>query len=353
MKYITKLILLVTILINVSTSSPVAALGVSGEEVKNIPEWQMKNTSRDVTLLLSDSPEMVTIPGILYQDKVVGQARLFFYHVNASKKPKRMEVLLVNDGSQTAQVTITQSSLGRPGYDWLAVGKNTMMEYLAGGGGEQVIIPPGKAQPLSSRISARPVLPNMLSHGIFDFVTDQELTVKVLMVPMFEDSVEFSKMTRILPADAPHLRGTFSGANRQLSPARVYDPEKDGTVAVTLADNNIDVYLRGTDALTGQPVINYGNYGVVYRIALPSKVGSQVGYYLVPLGGYYAGAIGINHPSVMRNPLATPTDRTYYGSNGVGDFTFLGAYDSGDGLSFTFSPPGASNLPIKIIMLPQ
>lgn len=353
MKHITKLILVVIVLVNLSNLSPVAAFGLTGVDIKNIPEWPVKNTSLDVTLLLSDSPEMVTLPGILYQDKVAGKVRLFFYHVNASPKPKRMEVLLVNEGQQTAHVTITQSGLGRYGYDWLAVGKNTMMSYLAGGGADQIAIPPGEVRPLAAAISIRPVLPNMLSHGIFDFVTDHVVTVKVLMVPMFEDSVEFSKTTRILPADAQHLRGTFSGANRQLSPALVYDPEKDGTVGLTLGDNNVDSYLRGIDALDGQPVINYGNYGVVYQIALPSKVGSKVGYYLVPLGGYYAGAIGINYPNAIKNPQATPADKIYFGGNGVGDFAFLGAYDSGEPLSFTFSPPGASNLPVRIIMLPQ
>lgn len=353
MKCIIKLMLVVSIFVTLESPCPILAFGLTGVDLRNIPEWQVKSTAMDATLLLSDSPEMVTIPGILYQDQIKGKTRLFFYHVNASSKPKRMEVLVVNDGQQAAHVTITQSSLGRPGYDWLAVGKETMMSYLAGGGRGQVTIPPGEVRPLSPAISGRPVLPNMLSHGIFDFVTDQVVTVKVLMVPMFEDSVEFSKLTRILPADAPHLRGTFSGANRQLSSVAVYDPEQDGIVALTVADNEVDAYLRGIDALDGQPVINYGNYGVVYQIALPAKVGSKVGYYLAPFGGYFAGAIGINYPNVLWNPRAIPAAKTYFGSDGVGDSAFLGAYDSGEGLSFTFSPPGASNLPVKIIMLPQ
>ena len=93
---------------------------------------------------------------------------------------------------------------------------------------------------------------------------------------------------------------------------------------------------------------------MVYHILFPSKKGGRVTYYLVPMGGYYAGAIGIHHPDVNWSPLATPRNEIYFGSDAKQkDFAFLGTFDGGDPLSFTFSPPGASNLPVKIVILPQ
>ena len=71
------------------------------------------------------------------------------------------------------------------------------------------------------------------------------------------------------------------------------------------------------------------------------------------MGGYYAGAIGINHTNLKANTLATPQGRTYFGNDGPKEFAFLGTYNSGDVLSFKFSPPGASNLPVKIVIMPQ
>lgn len=352
MKYITKLILVVIIMVNLESQSIVTAKELTGVDIKEIPEWKVKNSSLGGTLLLSDSPEMVASSGILYQDQVDGKVRLFFYHVNSSPKPKMMEVLLENHGNKEAHIAVSQWSLGRSGYDWLAVGKETLTRYLTGQEGYQITIPPGGVKPLSLAISTRAVLPKMLSHGIFDFVTDHAVTVKVLMVPMFEDSVEFSKSARILPADEWHLRGTFTGADRLISPVAIYDSTTDGVIGLTLADNKIDSYLNGIDAIDGTEVVNYGNYGVVYQVLIPSKKGGKIDYYLAPLGGYYAGAIGINHLNLKLDTLATPMDKNYFGSR-AGDFSFLGTYDSGDRLFFTFSPPGASNLPVKIIMFPQ
>ena len=347
-----KVVLIMMIIVNLGNPSRIMAAGLTGIDIKGIPEWKVISSSLGGTLLLSDSPEMVGNSGILYKDKVNGKVRLFFYHVNSAPKPKTMEVLLENNGPKEAHITVSRWSLGRSGYDWLAVGKETLTTYLAEKDGYQLTIPPGGVKPLSAAISARAVLPKMLSHGIFDFVTDQAVTVTVMMVPMFEDSAQFSKVARILPPDEWHLRGTFSGADRLISPVEVYDSMNDGVMGVTLADNKVDSYLHGVDATDGTTVVNYGNYGVVYQVVIPSKKGGKIDYYLAPLGGYYAGAIGINHLNLKKDPLATPMGKNYFG-NHAGEFSFLGTYDSGEHLSFTFSPPGASNLPVKIIILPQ
>lgn len=352
MKHITKLLLVVMVIINLGSQNLVLAFQFTDVDIKNLPEWQVANTSLGGTLLLSDSPEMVVRSGILYQDQVEGTSRLFFYHVNATPKPKIMDVLVENKGSQEVHMTVNQFSLGKSGYDWLAVGKETLTSYLGEEAIYQVVIPPGKVRSLAPSISGRPVLPNMLSHGIFDFKVDHPVTVTVLMMPMFEDNMEFYKNARVLPADEWHLRGTFFGANRKITSAVAYDPTLDGPVGLTLADNKIDSYLTGIDALDGTPVVNYGNYGVMYQIVLPSKNKGKIAYYLVPMGGYYAGAMGVNQPDV-KETLAIPKGRTYFGSGAEKEFAFLGVYDSGDPLTFRFSPPGASNLPVKIVILPQ
>jgi hypothetical protein len=354
MKYVIKLVLMTMMIVILGNESIAAAYGeIRMDKIERLPEWEMKNSSLGGTLLLSDSPEMVESDGILYQDKVEGNARLFFYHVNASKTAKTMEVVLENKGQEAAHVNVSKSSLGGPGYAWLAVGKETQTSYLAGSSSYQIVIPPGGVVPLSAKISATAVLPNMLIHGIYDFTVDHQINVKVMMLPLFEDNIKFSKTAQILPADQWHLRGTFEGANRKISSAEAYDPVLYRAVGITLADNVIDPYLQGIDATDGTEVVNYGNYGVVYDIVPPGKNGRKISYFLVPLGGYYAGALGIHHPEVDWSPMPTPRGKVYFEDNKWKEFSFLGTYDRSESLSFTFSPPGASNLPVKLVILSQ
>ena len=354
MPYLVKVVVAsLAVLCLASRLALVSAFGPQGVEIEKLTEWKVTNSSLGGKLLLSDSPEMVTADGILYQDRVTGNIRLFFYHVNATATAKKVEVLLENQSRETAHITVSRYSLGGPGGDWMEVGKTALTSYLAGSQAYQLTVPPGGMVPLSPGISQSPVLPNMLINGIYDFVTDQPLTVTVMMLPVPADSSEFYKTAQILPADAVHLRGTFADANRQIASVHPYDPAENGAVAITLADDKIDPYLAGIDATDGTKVVNYGNYGVVYQIVLPSKGKGHTAYYLAPMGGYYAGAIGITKPNVNWSPLATPLGRLHFGKDITKDFAFLGTYDNGEPLAFTFSPPGASNLPVKIVFVPQ
>ncbi|HWR45143.1 hypothetical protein [Sporomusa sp.] len=353
MNNVMRLVLVVMLSVILGSVSNAAAVETSGLDLDRLPEWEVNTRSLGGTLLLSDSPEMVVNDGILYQDKVVGTVRLFFYHVNASRDVKKMAVLLENKGKQTAHVTVSKATLGGPGNFWIKVGKETQTAYFSGQQAYRLSIPPGGVVPLSASLSETAIVPNMLIHGIYDFEADHPLTATVMMLPVTEDSVQFSRTATVLPPDEYHLRGTFAEANRQIAPVRDYDPTADGAAGITLADNAIDPYLKGIDATDGSEVLNYGNYGVVYQVLLPSKKGGKIAYYLAPMGGSYAGAIGINHPEVTWSPVSTPRDRLYFGDTRKKDLAFLGTYESGDPLSFTFSPPGASNLPIKIVILPQ
>lgn len=330
-----------------------AAIDLENLDIGKLPEWRMATSSLGGKLLLSDSPEMVADDGILYQDKVEGNVRLFFYHVNAAGTAKQMEVILENAGPEIAHVTVQQYGLGGPGYSWISVGKEAVTSYLTGSPSYQLAIPAGGRLPLSSGISATAVLPNMLINGIFDFKADYPVTVKVMMMPMYTDGAEFSQRAKILPHDNGHLRGTFDGANRQMLSSRIYDPSRDGAVALTLADDAFDHYLEGIDATDGTKVVDYGNYGVLYQIFLPSKNSGKIGYYLAPLGGDYAGAVRIKYRQMDEGPVGTPPDRTAFGGTGAADFSLIGIFDSNQSLSFTFSPPGASNLPVRLIILPQ
>lgn len=330
-----------------------AAAGAPVADVLKLPEWPVTSSSYGGKLIFSDSPELVTADGILYMDKVAGDARLFFHHVNATAEARRIAVILENDGPVPARVTVYQYGLGGPSEDWIAVGKAAQLAYLAGGNLYQAEVPAKGAAPLFPDLEQMIVKPNMLVNGIFDFVADRPVTVKVMMLPVGADDARFARRAPVLPPDEQRLRGTFDGKDRLLLPLKVYDPDKDGPAAITLGDNVLDRYLEGIDATNGTKVVNFGNYGVVYRLFLPGDGQRRLNYYLNPRGGDYAGGLGIKYQHKGEPPVATPAGRTAFGQDKLSDFAHLGSFVSSESLWLTFSPPGASNLPVKLVIVPE
>lgn len=345
---------LLGILLGLSVAAPAAAgQRPDSLDILKLPEWTVSSNHYGGKLLLSDSPETVTADGILYQDKVVGDVRLFFHHVNGTTAPKKIVVLLENDDSEPAQVTVYQYGLGGPGHDYLAVGKTAQLRYFGKSDIYLVEVPAKDRRQLIAELDSAVVEPNMLVNGIYDFKTDRPVTVKVMMLPVHADAKKFVAQAKVLPPDQYRLRGTFDGANRLLIPHKVYNPDEHGPVALTLADNEVDRYVEGIDATDGSKVLNYGNYGVVYKLFLPSAGVGKADYFLNPRGGVYAGALSVKYRHETAEPLPTPSGQVAFGADKLNDFAPIGTFDVGQSLWLTFSPPGASNLPVKIVILPQ
>ena len=352
-KWLRHSLLIAAISLLFSVSAGAASLHVAQLDILKLPELSATSTSFGGRLLLSDSPETPNEDGILYQDTVSGDVRLFLYHVNGTAVNKRFVVILENTDPDPAQITVYQHGIGGPGLDYHAVGKAAQIDYLSGDDIYLVEVPgKGKAH-LSSVLTDMTVAPNALVNGIFDFKTDRPVVVKVMMVPVNADSKKFADQAKILPADQHHLRGTFEGRDRMIIPNKVYNPTEDGPAVITLADNFTDVYLRGVDATDGTPVVNYGNYGVVYKLFLPSDNGGKINYWLNPRGGEYAGWLGVKYQHKEISPTATPNGMITFGHNKLTDFSHIGVFDGGQSLWLTFSPPGASNLPVKIVIMPE
>jgi hypothetical protein len=350
------LICAVLFALSAANAALAAALGQSDElnfDAARLPEWAVNSIEHEGTLLLSDSPEMVPADGIMYEDIVSGDVRLFFHHVNATGEDKKIVALLENADNKPAHVTIYQWGLGGPDYNFVQVGKDAQEAYMKGFDLTMIEVPKyGKAQ-LDAHLGSLVVQPRMLVNGIYDFKTDRPVKVKVMMLPVGARPEEFASRAAVLPNDEYRMRGTFKGKDRTLAAKKTYNPRKDGVVALTLADDQVDKYVKGIDATDGLPVENYGNYGVVYKLYLPSEKTGKIAYYLTPLGGEYAGALGVKYSYILKNPINNPSDKLSLGAGGVQDASFIGVYDGGQSLWLTFSPPGASNLPVKLVIMPK
>lgn len=322
---------------------------VMEEAWQNLPEQAVSSEDRGRTLIFSDSPEMAQESGILYRDSVTGKARVFLYHVNDTAQPKRIVCLLTNKTDEVADVRVSRMAGAEPSEDWLAVGRDTQKEYFAKAKTDRIFLAPRETRVLTRSLEKRAIRPNELVHTIHDFETNRQVEVTVMIAPLYGNLERFARRGRVLEADASHLRGTFEGADRYLTSEPIALKAKAG-VQITLADNNIDRYKWGIDATDGEKVLNYGNYGVVYHIDLPIASG-RADVYLNPQGGLYAGGVLTNHKGKIQM-VATPGNRRgYFGVDTTRDGQKIGTFDETDGVHIKFSPPGASNLPVKLIII--
>lgn len=338
--------------------------------------WEVTSKDSGGTLLFSDSPEYVDRPGILYQDTVQGKVRVLYYHLNNTQVPQKVAVVLenANHKEKANTVRVTRGGTAWPSQDYLWVGKTTQTQYFGEARDDLILVMRDKKRLLQSSMDEIVLQPGQLVYGVYDFTADHPVKTSVIMYPANVNPLTFIDRAKVLPRDSVALRGTFQGMDREITSAREYDPERDGNVYVMLADNKLDAYKVGVDATDGAKTVNYGNYGVLYKIAIPVKgESSRVQYYLSPLGGTYAGAVTVRRDHSPRTKLIeTPQGRTYFGDQtepepeqvskareeGLAIFgsnmelADLGRYDNSVPTYFEFSPPGASNLPACLILVP-
>ena len=352
MKRILFLLLLSVVFFGVTASAWAAPLRLS-DLADILPEWPVNASEAGGRLILSDSPEDVAQEGILYRDSVKGNVRLFFHHFNAMPEKKRIVALLTNKGKEPAKVEVLRYGISRPDVDLLRAGRSIQGDYLRGDRSHKLEVAPGKSALLPSGGGTQPLPPQMLLTGMIDFRVDQELQLVVAAIPEQGDLAALVASYPVLPpvSGKPHLRGSFSHNERLLLGRRPYNPIADGPVAITIGDGEIDPFLAGLDATNGQTVRNYGNYGLVYRILIPSAGTGKIRCYLNPRGGVYAGWAAVK-TKTMHTLVGTPGKTLYFGEGTLADFELLAEFSAGDSLWVTLSPPGSSNLPVRLMLVP-
>jgi len=331
-----------------------AAAKTLPEGFTTMKQWPVKSAETSGTLIFSDSPETVKQDGILYSDVVEGKSRILYYHLNGTMDDKKVVVILENMSADDSFVSITRGGIGGPSEDYLDVGKATQTEYFQAPKLDKIYLAARGKRILDSRMSATVVAPGKLVYGVFDFTAKVPVKVSVVMLPATEDPLTFVSKARVLPADEHRLRGTFAGMDRFVTSDRMYDPQKDGVVYFSLADDKNDLYRIGVDATDGSIVKNYGNYGVLYSIHIPTRGTDKTRYFLKPCGGVYAGVVTARTGwNADKSIIPTPKNKTFFGENAKQmDLADLGVYNNINSMWFEFSPPGASNLPVEFILMP-
>ena len=319
------------------------------------------------TLLFSDSPEYVSQPGILYSDVIKGDARILYYHVNKMPVPAKVAVVLENTSDQYAVVHITRGGRSAPDADYLKVGRETQRQYFSEKQLQSSIYLEGhQSRVMLESMDETLVLTEQLVYGVYDFSSNVPIRVTVIMYPSSAKPLEFVKSAPVLPKDKARLRGTFTGMDRIMKAREEYNPS-DGAAYITFCNDKEDLYKKGIDATDGSLAENNGNYGVLYHIEIPVRRRKKVELFANPMGGVFTGAVRVNTDGPAGAWMRMiPEGAPFFGDNAKAIITLpskdgslflpkgteifsLGAF-KGDTIHVEMSPPGASNLPYRLIL---
>lgn len=304
---------------------------------------KVKTEKTGPTLMFSNSPENVTQTGILYQDVVTGPVRVMFHHKNGIEnlsKKYRLLVIAENIGTDTATIIKTKEAVGGPSEDVMHIGQVVAMRYFKSDISKKLTLAPGDKAYLYDSLPSNWKF-NQTITAMLDFETKGFLKVTIVAVEKDFNLDDYDSLP-VLARDDIHFRGTFPTADT------IVEVDFDGsdTAKIVLGKDKegFEEWLEGYDALTGDAVINKGNYGAVYKFTF--KADKKTGILLNPRGLTFKGAFQGFDSKVYKAPGVGG----FYGSNKA---SVVGVLEKGDIANFLYTPPNGSDAPVLLIMIPK
>ncbi|WP_391571116.1 copper amine oxidase N-terminal domain-containing protein [Cohnella sp.] len=317
---------------------------MSGSSVLQWPTLSYNINDRQQTLIRANSPETIREEGIYYEDMVSGDVRFLLHNQNGRSKPVKIYIVLTNNNLEPATVRMGAKGMAGPNPIVSTVGKavtGRFLESLLSPQYSYVQIPAGESRMIFQEYSDKAVKPGDVYSMFADVWMSAALDFKVVVVDAERDVISALPGLSILESDKVHVRGTFDNANRIMYVNQMVGDVKSRMV---LADNAVDTRISGIDKTTGMPVLNAGNYGVLYTIQL-NNVQPHTAIVLSPRGGHYAGAFTVNGKVVY-----TTSTSILRNTNELGMLYKTG--DSAESVTITFTPANGSMLPINLLFMP-
>lgn len=309
------------------------------------------------TLLFSDSPEYVTEDGILYGDRIDGDSRVYFYHVNESNIPKKVVVVAYNPSNEPGDIILRGYQYTKPSTSYYIVGKELSTMYYEGDMAvNRVRVEPHSYALVGERLNGVAIQPDELFSGIVDMKLPFPMYISTAMMHMDYDPLTFVQQQYYLPSDNAKLRGTFRGKDRSLKTLIPYSP-KDGVGYIKIGDGIDDRFLQGRDVMDNRTSENTGNYGVDYSISIRTKGEGKIHMYFNPQGGEYAGVAEViytdNKGKEDKKIIALPREKLSMGLNDPYAIQYVDSFQAGQNVTVHIMPPGAANLPVRILLVPD
>ncbi|MBP3887987.1 MAG: hypothetical protein J6F30_10155 [Cellulosilyticum sp.] len=236
----------------------------------------------DGTLILSNSPETVKEKGILYCEQLLGKGRLVFHHVNAThENDQRLLIVVKNLTKSEQRFEVHQEGYSMPHYHYLEAGNRLLKDYYGCMTSKVYFLKPDEQMVLYDSAPYEWKQQMVLSGMLDVYATNQ---VEILFAVIGKnDTLDCLSELKALDIDlAP--RGTFTSLTKY---QYIILPKKQN--AYFLIEDEKTDWLKGVDRLTGKCAINYGNYGVLYKVQLIAQEDTTV--FVCPRGGIFQGII--------------------------------------------------------------
>ena len=301
------------------------------------------------TLLYSDSPEYPTRYGVLAEGTAKkGKARVYYYHVNETKKPARLVVYAKSDAPR--KIFVTRTLRGDPSRAYVptgrtlsfreAVAEKDPVRDISLSGGERVVI---------FEDNPRGVKPNDLVSGIVEIEAETPVTVGTAFLPVSENTDELQR-AKYVETDSHELRGTFESE-------LYWETEpwdfKRGAAEIYIGAE--DSFRIGYDEIDKAPRQDFGNYGIAYHIRVRTKGKGAYKLFINPQGGVYMGTFRIGQNEKILRVFRTDAGASpkMFGHGTTEDWAEAGTWQAGRDLFIRFIPAGATYLPIRFLLVKE
>ncbi|MCL2336291.1 MAG: stalk domain-containing protein [Firmicutes bacterium] len=390
---------------------------VYGEVYQNVLDnlnFNLLPNSQNVTfqrsgpeLELSNSPEMVNQPGILFQNQVSGDFRLFYNHANNTADNLYLYVILANDGSEPVTLQTIRSGIGGPSPDYMNLGQTVALRFMSPATPSSITIPAGTKMLFNQGL--RYLKKNEGVTAMYDFQASGPITLTIAMgpekapepqivqppvadqnqnpaPPVTQDSQGGVVQPDVsgAPSSPDQAAGQAPATNTPVVVPPVKTPEQilqdkinyllalpvlptnpqqvrgvfpnseclvtvqadaNGMSKITLGkeDPGFDSWVGGIDPLTGESVRNIGGYGVIYHLQITAP--EKTGVLLNPRGSIFKGAFQAPDGNVYKAPAA-------FIFAGLQQAAVLGVVQANQKADFLYTPPSGSDTPIIIGLIP-
>ncbi|MGE8203797.1 hypothetical protein ACQKP0_04470 [Heyndrickxia sp. NPDC080065] len=304
-------------------------------------------------LILSDSPETYAEEGAFYRDTATGEFRVFWHHQNRSGENRTVSLAITNTSNEVVKMYSNGIGASVNIYPDVA-GEEALIQFLENNAKQHYFttLEPGETYFLEKNADDLETVSGIAQFTAFTKHGHTPATVTITTLNYKKQPS--SPLTINILAPDSHVRGSFSHFDRE------------GTITYNSALGNAYINLSSaasgqwSDKLPGEyedgisvvdgnkPVINNGNYGVLYNLKIKLNNGlhtpQRISVYDTPSGGF-------GHYVMQWNGKLKTSGFLSYQNAWNFATEQIGA--NGNDYSFTTSLPGGASGPSAIYFVPE
>jgi len=321
--------------------------------------------------IISDDPEYIRVPEAIAVRETVqpGTVRLYVYNVNGIQEPAKIDrkitTVIKNQGTENMHLLMLKYSSQKPSTNYFQIAKMGLIDYFnSRPQSNPMIIQPGVMVAIDEQLDKNVVKYDELVHGIYEFVIDQPGEISVVQTdPQSSGADAVSRIMTVHPSSRTNAgRGMF-GISNYLVVAKDTFSTSNPAASLVVADGLQDPWVNGIDASTGKIMNLAGNYGVMYDMEVnwesPDGKGLALVTWNARSGGKWCGGMAnvmrVSKGKFKEGIIQLPSDKLI--TNGYPEAVLIQVFlpeskNKIQTIKLTYTPPGASCLPIPLIFIP-